>query len=189
MPAIGLTDTNNLFAAQEFSDKMAGAGIQPIIGMTLGVDFADQEEQSRQPLRKMRRPGLALLARDEQGYRNLMTLISRAYMDSEDVSDPAVSLAQLKDLSAGLIALTGGPDGPINFDLVGGREDRAKARFSSWWTVLATVFMSNYSAMAARKRRGPRIFSLRRPMSVACLLWRPMNLSSPPVRIMRAMMC
>ena len=41
-PAVGLTDTNNLFGALEFSDKLAEAGVQPIVGCTLQVDFGDR---------------------------------------------------------------------------------------------------------------------------------------------------
>ena len=44
-PALALTDTDNMFGALEFSDKMAGAGIQPIIGCSLAIDFADQEDR------------------------------------------------------------------------------------------------------------------------------------------------
>ena len=43
-PALGLTDTNNLFGALEFSDKIAAAGIQPIVGCTLQVDFGDRAQ-------------------------------------------------------------------------------------------------------------------------------------------------
>src|SRR5256885_17211153 len=42
-PALALTDTDNMFGALEFSDKMAAAGIQPIIGCALAVDFGDQD--------------------------------------------------------------------------------------------------------------------------------------------------
>src|SRR5580700_1275443 len=45
-PALALTDTDNMFGALEFSEKMAGVGIQPIIGCALGVDFGDQEVRS-----------------------------------------------------------------------------------------------------------------------------------------------
>ena len=44
-PALALTDTDNMFGALEFSDKMASAGIQPIIGCSLAVDFGDHEER------------------------------------------------------------------------------------------------------------------------------------------------
>src|ERR1700741_588934 len=46
-PALALTDTDNMFGALEFSDKMAGAGIQPIIGGGLAGDFGDQDPNER----------------------------------------------------------------------------------------------------------------------------------------------
>ena len=46
-PALALTDTDNMFGALEFSDKMAGYGIQPIIGCELAVDFGDQDPNAR----------------------------------------------------------------------------------------------------------------------------------------------
>ena len=46
-PALALTDTDNLFGALEFSDKLASAGVQPIIGCALALDFADQEAAPR----------------------------------------------------------------------------------------------------------------------------------------------
>src|ERR1700683_3163667 len=41
MPALAITDTNNLFGALEFSEKLAKSGVQPIIGAQVTVDFAD----------------------------------------------------------------------------------------------------------------------------------------------------
>ncbi|WP_245431089.1 PHP domain-containing protein, partial [Rhodoplanes roseus] len=43
-PAMALTDTDNLFGALEFSEKIAGYGIQPIVGISLAVEFGDQEQ-------------------------------------------------------------------------------------------------------------------------------------------------
>ena len=43
-PALGLTDTGNLFGALEFSDKLAGAGVQPIVGCTLQINFGDRTQ-------------------------------------------------------------------------------------------------------------------------------------------------
>src|ERR687885_1738294 len=47
-PALALTDTNNLFGALEFSEKLAGMGIQPIAGMQLSVVFEEPDPASRQ---------------------------------------------------------------------------------------------------------------------------------------------
>ncbi len=44
-PALALTDTDNMFGALEFSEKMAGIGIQPIVGCALGIDFGDQDNR------------------------------------------------------------------------------------------------------------------------------------------------
>jgi DNA polymerase-3 subunit alpha len=131
MPALGVTDTNNLFAALEFSDKLAGSGIQPIVGLTLGVDFADRAVDPRRPNLTVAKPRIALLATTEEGYRNLMALSSRAFMESSDIGDASVSLEALGAHAGGLIALTGGPGGPVDqafrdaqAELARGRLDR-----------------------------------------------------------------
>src|SRR5271166_4253577 len=81
-PALALTDTDNMFGALEFSEKLAGYGIQPIVGCALGVDFADQE--ARGPAGADRWPRIVLLAAREDGYRSLMRLTSRAYLDTAE---------------------------------------------------------------------------------------------------------
>src|SRR5579883_2653510 len=78
-PALALTDTDNMFGGLEFSEKMAGAGIQPIVGCALGVDFGDQENRSALADGW---PRLVLLAAGENGYRSLMRLVSRAYLET-----------------------------------------------------------------------------------------------------------
>src|SRR5260370_35570857 len=50
-PALALTDTDNMFGALEFSDKMAGYGSQPIVGPELGIDSADQNPNAATVLR------------------------------------------------------------------------------------------------------------------------------------------
>src|ERR671910_3639034 len=62
-PALALTDTDNMFGALEFSDKLAGYGVQPIVGCALAVDFGDQEPGSRSILTQPAR--LILLAARE----------------------------------------------------------------------------------------------------------------------------
>jgi DNA polymerase III, alpha subunit len=110
-PALALTDTDNMFGALEFSDKMAGAGIQPIIGCSLAIDFADQEDR-RAPGHPRALPRLVLLAADEDGYRNVMRLSSRAFLEPTANDPPHITLAALAQASTGLIALTGGPAEP-----------------------------------------------------------------------------
>src|SRR5262249_22813090 len=130
-PALALTDTDNMFGALEFSDKMAGAGVQPIIGCTLAVEFGDQEQGSRQgpQAAHMRTlPRLVLLAANEEGYRHLMRLSSRAFLETSSAETPHIKLSWLDDTAAGLIALTGGPNGALDAAITAGQSHLAEAR-------------------------------------------------------------
>ncbi|TAK50034.1 MAG: DNA polymerase III subunit alpha [Xanthobacteraceae bacterium] len=112
-PALALTDTDNLFGALEFSEKMAGSGIQPIIGCALAVDFGDQEAGGPRGAIPAPPPRLVLLAPSEAGYRSLMRLNSRAFLETPPHERPHLKAAWLEGEAEHLIALTGGPDGPL----------------------------------------------------------------------------
>src|SRR5688572_16638536 len=131
-PALGLTDTNNLYGALEFSDKLADAGIQPIVGVVLSVDFEDRRHDATErgtPAQRIPGDGnVALLAMNDAGYANLMKLVSRAHLETNDVEGAHTKAAVLAEYAAGLIALTGGPDGPIDRALRDGQKALAEAR-------------------------------------------------------------
>src|SRR5271166_1437319 len=92
-PALALTDTDNMFGALEFSEKLASAGIQPIVGCALAIDFGDQEKRSGGPPQVGEDfPRLVLLAAREEGYRSLMRLCSRAFLDTEQNQRPHVEI-------------------------------------------------------------------------------------------------
>src|SRR6201994_3784054 len=112
-PALALTDTDNMFGALEFSDKMAGYGIKPIVGLELAVDFGDQDPNARNALASA--PSrIVLLAARERGYRSLMHLNSRAFLETPVHQTPHIKFDWLQDQAEDLIALTGGPDGPVS---------------------------------------------------------------------------
>src|ERR671916_370787 len=71
-PALALTDTNNLFGALEFSEKLAGLGLQPIAGMQLSVVFEAADPNGRSP--QAPTANVVLLAQTEEGYGNLLRL-------------------------------------------------------------------------------------------------------------------
>ncbi len=108
MPAVAVTDTNNMFSALEFSVTASGAGIQPIIGCQVDLSYVNA-----QPGERPKPPApLVLLAQSEAGYENLMKLNSCLYI-GKDGQLPQVTLEELEAHSEGLICLTGGPDGPV----------------------------------------------------------------------------
>src|SRR3954463_13555421 len=103
-PALALTDTDNMFGALEFSDKIAGYGIQPIIGCELAVDFADQDPTARSALAEPAR--IVLLAARERGYRSVMRLNSRAFLETPVHQAPHVKFDWLQGEAEDLIVLT-----------------------------------------------------------------------------------
>ncbi|MFG1300435.1 DNA polymerase III subunit alpha [Xanthobacter sp. V3C-3] len=125
-PAIALTDTGNLFGALEFSEKMAGAGIQPIAGVSLAIDLPEPAGP-RGGLRP-RKPRIVLLAQAEAGWRNLMRLVSRSYLETASEDEPRILPDWLREAHEGLIALSGGPAGPLDRAFAGGHPELAADR-------------------------------------------------------------
>jgi DNA polymerase III subunit alpha len=133
MPALALTDSNNLFGALEFSETLAEAGIQPIIGCTLSLSFAAPGDTPPQGEARAPRPDgrIALLAKDASGYANLMRLSSAAYLAAAETGEVVTSIGALASQADGLIALTGGPDGAIDLALAAGNQDLARTRLDA----------------------------------------------------------
>jgi DNA polymerase-3 subunit alpha len=119
-----------MFGALEFSEKLAGSGVQPIVGCALAVDFGDRETTGGRygatvvPLRER----LVLLAVREAGYRSLMRLNSRAFLESPPNEPPHIKLEWLDGDAEGLIALTGGPGGPLDGAIAAGNDSLAVMR-------------------------------------------------------------
>ncbi len=132
-PALALTDSNNLFGALEFSETLAEAGIQPIIGLTLSLTFATEGEIA--PGGDIRGPHadgrIALLAKNQQGYANLMRLSTNAYFAASESGEVVTAMADLASQAEGLIALTGGPEGVIDLALADGNPELARARIEA----------------------------------------------------------
>ncbi len=126
MPAVAITDTSNLFGALEASEVLSGAGLQPITGVTLPIMLDEVAEPGRSARRDLSGT-LAVLAKDEQGYENLMKLTSRAFLGPEAGDFPHISLDFLIEHSAGLICLTGGPAGVVNRLLASGQRPAAES--------------------------------------------------------------
>ncbi len=122
MPAVAVTDTNNMFCALEFSELAARSGVQPIVGcqIDLAYEVAAPGEKPRAPA------AVVLLAQDRRGYENLMKLNSALYLRG-DGTLPHVTLAELEGHSDGLICLSGGPTGPVGMHLQGGQRAKAEA--------------------------------------------------------------
>lgn len=137
-PALGITDTNNLFGALEFSDKLWDAGVQPVVGCTIDIDFGDVRESQSPMLRaasnepRAKSAGrIAVFAMNGDGYANLMKLSKVLYFEAAPDEPAHVKIARLEEVSDGLIVLTGGPDGPVDKAIFDGQSARALERLKT----------------------------------------------------------
>ncbi|HAP13645.1 MAG TPA: DNA polymerase III subunit alpha, partial [Afipia sp.] len=106
---------------------------QPITGCAMTTDFGDQDASARNALQPAR---LVLLATSEDGYRSLMKLNSRAFLETPVNQPPHIKIEWLEGETAGLIALTGGPEGPIGQAINADQPALAQARCD----ILAKLF-------------------------------------------------
>lgn len=129
MPAVAVTDTNNMFGALEFSKYAAEAGVQPIVGVTLFVKVPDAEDRAKKQGSKLQSPNagkLVLLAQSDKGYSNLMRIVSKAHLESDPQTGVHFDIEDFAGVSDGLICLTGGPEGPVGQLLLGGKAEEAE---------------------------------------------------------------
>ena len=109
-PALALTDLNNLFGTIKFYKEARSKGVKPLLGAEIYLESLTQDANH---LSKM-----ILLVQSQQGYLNLCELLSRGWTQNVYKAVGVIKLAWLKELSQGLIALSGAQSGPIGQALV-----------------------------------------------------------------------
>jgi DNA polymerase-3 subunit alpha len=123
MPAVAITDQNNMYGLVKFYRAARAAGIKPIFGLDIFME--DEEDESL--LYHM-----ILLCQNNEGYKNITRLVSKSYMEGQKLGIPRVQREWVKDHSAGVIALSGGRDGDVGYSLLAGNNVQAEARLQEW---------------------------------------------------------
>jgi DNA polymerase III subunit alpha len=123
MPAIALTDHGNLFGAIEFYNAGKKAGVKAIVGMEAYVAQGSRHE--RRPDRSSSNH-LVLLAKNYQGYQNLLKLSSRAFLEGFYYK-PRIDKELLRECSEGLICLSACLKGELAETITSGEEAKAEA--------------------------------------------------------------
>ena len=97
--AIGLCDSYNLCGALEFSEMLAKSKTQPIIGTQININYKNNTGK------------IPLFAKNLEGYKNLIKLSSKSFIEIKDSEEPHCKIADLEKYSNGLILLSGSLDG------------------------------------------------------------------------------
>lgn len=141
IPAMGISDCQNLFAALEFSSSCKKAGIQPILGceILLSLDDPNRKNLSNLDIENSLSK-LPLIARNDEGYKNLMYLVSHSFLNRQNGISPHISFNLLKEKSGGLIALSGGVEGPLA-RLINENQDKKLAELIA---ELSQIFPQNF---------------------------------------------
>ncbi len=129
MPAIAITDNNNMFGVFEFSQECINNNIQPIIGTSinlLNVKFNDKISQ------------ITLLVKNEIGYKNLLHLSSLSHINS--FKDVGINIDQISNYSKGLYCYIGGEYNPL---LLLNKENK-KNEITSLINNLKKTFQENF---------------------------------------------
>jgi DNA polymerase III alpha subunit len=93
---LGLSDTSNLCGALEFAENISKVGTQPIIGTQINFKFEDTIGL------------LPLIALNEKGYKKIIELSSRSYLENKTLNEPHLDIKDLMENNNGLLILSGG---------------------------------------------------------------------------------
>ena len=99
--AVGLCDSYNLCGALDFSESVSKSKTQPIIGTQLNVIYKGHKGK------------IPLFAKNLEGYKNLVKLSSKSFLEIKDDEEPHCKIEDIENNFNGLILLTGSFDGLI----------------------------------------------------------------------------
>ncbi len=136
MPALAITDHGNMFGAIDFYKTASKAGIKPIIGIEtyiINSDFSDERNKND------KRHHLVLLAMNDAGYRNLMKLSSKAYLEGFYYK-PRINKKMLENHSEGLICMSACLKGEISQHILN-QQPRLAMQSADWYR---SVFGDRY---------------------------------------------
>lgn len=128
MPAIAITDIANFFGLIKFYNGALQAGIKPIFGADL---WLENDEDPSAPFL------VTLLAADERGYRNLIELLSQAYLENQQQGRAITQTAWLEQRHEGLIMLSGARSGDVGQAILRGKTALAEQRARRWQQLFA----------------------------------------------------
>ena len=130
-PAVALTDLANFYALIKFYSAAVSKGLKPICGCDLLVHDGKNEDSTTL---------LTLLIKNNEGYQNLIRIISKSYQEGQRRGKVITQLHWLEEYRSGLIALSGGRNGAIGQALLNNDPNLARAQLQYWMELYPDSF-------------------------------------------------
>jgi DNA polymerase-3 subunit alpha len=172
MPALALTDLNNIFGLVKFYLATRSKGVKPVVGCDV---FITNETEREQPFR------LLLLCQSHAGYLHLCNLLTRAYLENQNRGRPEIRKAWLHGGTDGLIALSGAHLGEVGATLLNGNAESARVLAQEY----AGLFPSRFYLEVQRYGFAREEFHLRAAVKLAAELALPV-VATHPVQFLAA---
>jgi len=166
MPALALTDLNNVFGLIKFYQAARSSGIKPIIGCDV---FVSNPAERDQPFR------LLLLCQSNAGYLRLCNLLTRAYRENQYRGRPELNRQWLREGADGLIALSGAHFGEVGAALLNGNGATARQLAQEY----AGLFPGRYYLEVQRNGFAREEAHLRETLQLAAELGLPVVATHP----------
>ncbi|MBM4136072.1 MAG: PHP domain-containing protein, partial [Nitrospira sp.] len=135
MPAVAITDHGNLFGTIDFYRKVTRAGMKPIIGCEMYVAPGSRFDRGNTAETDEASFHFILLARDNKGYRNLISLVTKAYTEGFYYK-PRIDMDLLEQYSGGLIGLTACLKGEVPYYLQRDMLEKAREKALAYKHIL-----------------------------------------------------
>jgi len=160
LPALAITDHGNMFGAMEFFKKANKAGIKPIIGNEMYVSVGHRKDKKSIPGRKHYHH-LIVLAKNREGYQNLMRLTSLSYQEGFYYK-PRVDKELLRTYSKGLVGMTACIGGEIPQKILSGHLDEARDIVKDYQSIFGEDFYLEFQdhGLPEQKKVNTEMFNI-----------------------------
>lgn len=168
LPAIAITDHGVMYSAIEFYEKAKDAGINPLIGCEFYVHNGDisEKDPANNPMWH-----LILIAKNAQGYKNLIKLVSTAWCEGFYYK-PRINFDLLKQYSEGLLCTSACLGGEILQHLLAGEKEKAKETAIRYKDLFGEDFYIELQDhnLEDQKRTNPDLIKLARELNIKMVI-------------------
>lgn len=168
LPAIAITDHGVMYSAIEFYELAKKAGINPLIGCEFYVHDGDIHEQEahHNPLYH-----LILIAKDSQGYKNLIKLVSTAWCEGFYYK-PRINFELLEKYNGGLLCTSACLGGEVLKHLTAGEKDKAKETAKRYKDLFGEDYYLELQdhGLDEQKRTNPELIKIARELDIKMII-------------------